>query len=84
MDGERMTIGIAEAQKRNRAMSSNCSGRKHPQCSGYRIVSWTGGFRNLGFCKCECHSTQNPLDPPRNAAKPHPHLNRGVTGEGDE
>ena len=32
----------------------------------------------------ESYGTRKPLDPPRNAAKPHPPLNPGVSGEGDE
>ena len=32
----------------------------------------------------ETYGTREGRDPPRNAAKPHPPLNPGVSGEGDE
>ncbi len=37
----------------------------------------------MGLAPVESFGTRNPLDPPRNGLKPHPPLNRGVSGEGD-
>ncbi len=38
-------------------------------------------IRGLGII--EAFTTRKTLDPPRNAAKPHPPLSPGVSGEGD-
>ncbi len=37
----------------------------------------------MGLHPIESFDTRKPLDPPRNAAKPHPPRSPGVRGEGD-
>ncbi len=82
-----MTIGIEEAQLRNR-MSRYCSSRggtkEHARCTGYYVVSGTAPpRRDLDFCQCECHSTRKaPVRPLRRLKRP-PRMNPGVSGEGD-
>ncbi len=80
-----MTIGIEEAQRRNR-MNWHCSQRiqyHHRKCSGYYVKTVREWGRELDFCQCECHSTQRAPVTPLRRLKPHPHTNPGVSGEGD-
>ncbi len=90
-----MTIGIEEAQRRNR-MSSYCTERNyhhHAKCHGYRRVkvdetAWPsedvfGTPTELEFCECECHSTHKGAIAPSTPPGTRLRMNPGVSGEGD-